>query len=169
MTKENRSINRACKALFFAFLASSLLLAAPIANATSDEYSPGGGDHESHKPSIPGESAKHIKKVLKHAVGIGLDDSQQKRVGDIYIKAKAEEAAISAEIEVTISNYMSLYKQGKVTEIAIKDYAQKMGDLRGRFLLNNLIAMNDVKKVLTKKQRNKIHVIYKTHGKGGKK
>ncbi|MDH5509197.1 MAG: Spy/CpxP family protein refolding chaperone [Nitrospinota bacterium] len=180
MTKENQFMNSTCKALLFVFLTAAFTLGATIAQATGDEHSPGGGkvcvvaysgggDHESHESTTPGESARHIKKVLKHAVDIGLDDSQQKAVGDIYIKAKAEEASIGAETEVTISDYMTLYKQRKVTETAIEDYARKMGDLRGRFLLNNLKAMNDVKGVLTKEQRSKIHEIYKTHGKGGKK
>ena len=125
--------------------------------------------HDSHEPSIPGESARHITKVLKHAVDIGLTETQQKAVGDIYIKAKAGEAAIKAEIEVTINDYMSLYRLNRITESAIDDYAKKMGDLRGKLLQNNLKAMNDVKNVLNSEQRGKLHEIYKTHGKGGKK
>ncbi len=167
MNKKILPINLGVKVVFTLFLTTALLPGATTAQATNERYSSSHEDGDSDKYRIPGKSADHIKKALKHAVEIGLSDSKKKLVADIYIKAKGESAAIKAESEVIVTNFMSLYKQGKVTEEAIRDYAGKMGDLKTRFLLNNLKAMNDVKKILTQGQREIIHNIYKTHGKGG--
>ncbi|MDH5477409.1 MAG: Spy/CpxP family protein refolding chaperone [Nitrospinota bacterium] len=168
MDKKVRPENRAFIMAICAIWVAAFLLATPNASATSEKtYAQKDRSEEQHAEGAPtpGESATHIKKVLKHASDIGLSEEQRGQIADIYVKAMGESASINAQIEVTISAFMALYKQGKVNEEAIRDYSGKMGDLRGRFLFNNLKAMNDVKGVLTKEQRETIHKIYKTHGK----
>ena len=118
-------------------------------------HSSGHGKHGHH--AIPGNSLDHIRKILKSADAIGLDNSQRKQVATLLIDAETQVAKAHAEAEVTVAEFRAKMHTGKLSDKEVKAYTKKMGELRAEKLSANLMASVKASRLLSDEQKSKLY------------
>jgi len=117
---------------------------------------------------IPGKSASYVRKILKSADRIGLNDSQKKEVGKLLIAAETGAAKAHAEAQITVAGFRSkLHSKGGVSDSDVKAYTKRMGELRSDKLMSNLMASVKASRLLSDEQKSRLYAGKKNQG--GKK
>ncbi len=150
------------KTAVLAIMAMGLMASPAMASGDRGKSCPLQGSHhgkhygKSGKHAIPGDSPAHLRMILKHTDKLGLSDKQRSKVGDLLVQAQTDAARAHAQMEVTVAEFKSKLRAGKVTEKDMKAYAKHVGDLRTAKLLAHLLACNEAKSLLSDDPREKM-------------
>lgn len=156
------------KSTILLIMTMGLLVSPVMASADKGKSCPlQSGHHSKHygksvKHAIPGDSPTHLRMMLKRADKLGLSDKQRGQVGDLLVQAQTDAARAHAQMEVTVVEFKSKLRAGKVTEKDMKAYAKRLGELRTAKLLAHLLACNEARSLLSDDQREKMKVMH--HG-----
>jgi hypothetical protein len=158
------------KSALLVIMATGLLASPAIASGAKGKSCPLQGSHhgkhygKSGKHAIPGSSPAHLRMILKRADKLGLSDKQRSKVGDLLVQAQTDAAKAHAKMEVTVAEFKSKMRAGKVAEKDMRIYAKRLGELKTAKLLAHLLACNKAKSLLSDDQHEKM----KAMRRGGK-
>lgn len=144
------------KTLMIASAAALLLM--PAAATAGKSYASGSYHGKSGHASIPGQSPDYIRKILKSADRIGLNEKQRKQIGELLVQAQVDAARAHGEAELAVAAFRSQLHSGTpVTDAQVNAYTKRMGELRGQRLSANLKASVAASRLLTAEQKAKLY------------
>ena len=107
--------------------------------------------------AIPGKTPNYIRKILKGADRIGLNDKQRKQIGDLLVQAEVDAARAHAEAETAVASFRSRLHSGDLSDKEVAAYTRRMGELRTARLSANLKASVAASRLLSDEQKSRLH------------
>lgn len=107
--------------------------------------------------AIPGQRIDYLRRMLKEADAIGLNDKQRKQIAALLIDAESRSAHAHAESEVAVAAFRARLHAGAVSDREVDAYVKRMGELRAERLAANLQATVAAGRLLTTEQKSKLY------------